>query len=238
MQHYHNLTPGNVRLPVSLNAGPQAAARVGVQGAGQHSRAEQCQRAPPQLVWDLTLSRRCLQQLAVAQAHLNTSAVRNVLQDLYHSLQRPGMTGKGATSCSQAAPLDTAVSAMLHSLNNNLQARSLQDQALPAVILTIEPTLAQRFDECLSGYAPAPPQRRPRSGQQVLQSCCRPHLDGLGLCQHLGGGVRGWGLQDVQVCLQVGLGKSPAYPLAPDNGNLKAAQGLNACICSQEPDCC
>ena len=78
---------------------------MGVQGAGQHSRAEQCQCAPPQLVWDLALSHRCLQQLAVAQAHLNALAVRNVLQNLYHSLQRPGMTGKGAPSCSQTAPL-------------------------------------------------------------------------------------------------------------------------------------
>ncbi len=82
-----------------------------MQGACQRSCAEQCQRTPPQFAWDLALSRRCLQQLAVAQAHLNASAVRNVLQNLYHSLQ----------------------------------AESLQGQALPAVGLGIEPTLAQRF---------------------------------------------------------------------------------------------
>ena len=83
-----------------------------MQGAGQRSCAEQCQRAPPQFAGNLALSCRRLQQLAVAQPNLNAAAVGNMLQNLY----------------------------------NRLQARCLQGQAQPAVGLSIEPTVAQRFD--------------------------------------------------------------------------------------------
>lgn len=94
VHHQHSLTPCNARLPLSLDAGPQAAARIGVQGACQRSCAEQCQCAPSQFAWDLALSRCCLQQLAVAQTHLDASAVRNMIQNLYHSLQARSLQGQ------------------------------------------------------------------------------------------------------------------------------------------------